>query len=582
MPTSTLLHDLQASATTQLVEALVASERRMRQRIELLAEIVFELDTSGGVLFLNKACERLTGIPASALLGRSLGQLVMPEDQPLFEGALQGAERTLEPRPRVMRILHANGSALWVELSLARIEDGFVGALHDITQQKRIQDQLEVVAHFDVLTRLPNRVLLSDRIGQAMTACRRHNQSMAVAFLDLDGFKAINDRLGHDAGDQLLVTLSRRLKSNLREGDSIARIGGDEFVIVLVELDRAQQCRPALDRLLGACAEPVQLGATQVQVSASVGVTIYPMDEGDAEQLVRHADRAMYAAKQAGKNRIQFYDVAYESAVRTHGESLGRIEQGVDRDEFLLHFQPKVDLRSGRVVGVEALIRWQHPERGLLEPSAFLPTTKNHPVSVQLGEWVIARALEQSARWRSAGLDLEISVNIDAFHLQDEHFVQRITAILSQHPLARSQPLSFEILETSELENTEQVARVIQACQSLGISFALDDFGTGYSSLTYLKQLPAETLKIDRSFVRDMLIDQGDLSIVKGVIALAEAFGRQVIAEGVETLAHVERLRELGCHLAQGYGIARPMPAEALHQWVQDRQPGAPDTRPWH
>lgn len=568
MVTQSLLNDLQVSATNRLLEALVESENRMRQRLDLLAEVVFELDAAGRVVFLNRAWVAMMGDAAPTLMEQVFRLQVLPDDRPLFDAALSGAARTAEGRRTVLRFQRDGGSMLWAELTVVQISGGHVCALHDITEQRRVQDQLEYIARYDVLTRMPNRTLLSDRLRQSLASCKRHGNALAVAFLDLDGFKAINDTYGHDAGDQLLAALAARMKLALRDGDTIARIGGDEFVAVLVDLDQPNQSEPILRRLLEAAAEPVVVGGLPLRVSASIGVTICPQDSADADQLIRHADQAMYVAKQLGKNRVHYFDVASDWAVRVHGETRDRIQHGLRNGEFELYFQPKVSIRNLAVFGVEALIRWHHPEHGLLLPGTFLPMIESDALSVDVGEWVIATALAQTAQWESMGVSLEVSVNVGAYQLQSEFFARRVGELLAAHPTCPRGRLTFEILETSALGDVDYVSRVIQECQSRGISFSLDDFGTGYSSLTYLKHLPAETLKIDRSFVRDMLTDRDDLAIVKGVIALARAFRRKVIAEGVETPEHLKKLRRLGCDAAQGFGIARPMPAAELPAWL--------------
>lgn len=426
------------------------------------------------------------------------------------------------------------------------------GIIQNISEQKAAQLALETanyeleyanrilehIAHYDALTHLPNRVLLADRMQQAMLHNQRSGESLAVAFLDLDGFKAINDQYGHGVGDKLLITLARRMKAVLRESDTLARIGGDEFVVVLTQLKSSTDCEPMLKRLLEAAAEPVQLDERVLEVSASIGVTIYPQDGVDAEQLLRHADQAMYLAKQAGKNCYHLFDVAQDVAVKHKRENLEHIRIALRNEEFVLYYQPKVNMRTGAVIGAEALIRWQHPERGLLPPASFLPVIENHLLSVELGEWVIATALSQMAEWQAQGMDIPISVNVGALQLQQTNFANRLEELLFLEPDANPKNLELEILETSALEDINQVSTAIHACQALGVSFALDDFGTGYSSLTYLKRLPAELLKIDQSFVRDMLDDNDDLAIIQGIIGLATAFHRHVIAEGVETVAH--------------------------------------------
>ncbi len=451
----------------------------------------------------------------------------------------------------------------------------YVALFTDITPMKEHQRQLEHIAHFDALTSLPNRVLLADRMQQALTHSLRRELSVAVVYLDLDGFKLVNDSYGHGLGDELLVALAHRMKSALRDGDTLARIGGDEFVAVLVDLEQLDDAKPVLDRLLTAASEPVLLGETRLQVSASIGVTIYPQDGAEVDLLLRHADQAMYVAKQAGKNRYHLFDVAQDTAVKTQRESMEHIRHALAQSEFVLYYQPKVNMRTGAVLGAEALIRWQHPQQGLLAPAAFLPIIENHPLSIALGEWVLASALQQMTRWQSQGLQLAVSVNIGARQLQQDDFAERLMQLLADYPAVAPRMLELEILETSALEDLAQVFQSIRRCQALGVRFALDDFGTGYSSLTHLRHLPAEVIKIDQSFVRDMLEDGDDLAIVKGVIGLAAAFHREVIAEGVETTAHGVQLLALGCEMAQGYGIARPMPAIDIPVWAISWRPDA-------
>ena len=461
------------------------------------------------------------------------------------------------------------------------------GILQDISEQKaaklallaanreleRTNRALEHSAHYDSLTHLPNRVLLADRMQQAMVRTQRSEQIMAVAFLDLDGFKAVNDQHGHAVGDKLLVNIAQQMKSALREGDTLARIGGDEFVVVLTDLHSTSDCEPLLKRLLKAAATPADLDGLLLEVSASIGVTLYPQDGSDADQLLRHADQAMYIAKQAGKNCYHMFDIAKDVAVKHQRESLEHIRSALYNQEFVLYYQPKVNMRTGQVIGAEALIRWQHPQHGLMPPAAFLPVIENHLLSVEVGEWVIETALNQMIEGDLIGLELPVSVNIGAIQLQQSNFRERLEELLQCHPAANPRNLELEILETSALEDITQVSTVINACKLLGVSFALDDFGTGYSSLAYLKQLPAQVLKIDQSFVRDMLEDTDDLAIIKGIVGLANAFHRTLLAEGVETIAHGEILLAMGCELAQGYGIARPMPAAAIPEWVTTWRP---------
>jgi diguanylate cyclase (GGDEF)-like protein/PAS domain S-box-containing protein len=445
----------------------------------------------------------------------------------------------------------------------------YVALFSDITTLKKHESELERIAHYDALTGLPNRVLLADRLHQGMMQAVRRKQRLAVVYLDLDGFKAINDNHGHEAGDQLLIAVASRMKQSLREGDTLARLGGDEFVAVMPDLADIETSIPMLSRLLTAASQPLRLNSLLLQVSASLGVTFYSLSEDiDADQLLRQADQAMYQAKLLGKNRYHVFDAEQDRSVRGHHESLERIRHALTEREFVLYYQPKVNMRSGEVIGAEALIRWQHPERGLLAPAVFLPVIEDHPLAVELGEWVIDNALTQIERWQAVGLDIPVSVNVGARQLQETNFVGRLRTLLAAHPNVNPDDLELEILETSALEDLAQVSMVINACREIGVTFALDDFGTGYSSLTYLKRLPVTLLKIDQSFVRGMLGDSDDLAILDGVLGLAVAFRRQVIAEGVETVEHGEMLLQLGCELGQGYGIARPMPASEMPAWA--------------
>jgi len=451
----------------------------------------------------------------------------------------------------------------------------YVALGYDITPMKTHQDQLERIAHYDILTNLPNRSLFSDRLSQAMLQSKRKEQSLAVVFLDLDGFKAINDAYGHDAGDELLIVLSSRMKGALRENDTLSRIGGDEFVAVLADLDKVEDCEPILERLLLAASKPVIIGSLVLKVSASIGVTLFPQDNVDADQLMRHADQAMYVAKQSGKNRYHFFDTVQDDAIKVQRESLEAIRRALDEHQFLLFYQPKVNMKTGTVVGVEALIRWQHPERGLLNPIEFLPLIENNAMCIEIGEWVIDTALSQISEWQALGVHLPVctSVNIAAVQLQQPNFIDRLTTLLGAHSDVDPRFIELEVLETSALVDVHHVSTIMNECIALGVNFALDDFGTGYSSLTYLRQLPASLIKIDQTFVRDMLIDVDDLAIVEGVIALAKSFKRNVIAEGVETVEHGTALLKLGCDLAQGYGIARPMPANDIPSWISHWKP---------
>ncbi len=445
----------------------------------------------------------------------------------------------------------------------------------DITEQQAQREQLERQAHFDELTRLPNRTHLSQLLDDAMTAADRDGYLLVVCYLDLDRFKPVNDRFGHAAGDRLLAELAGRLRSALRSRehwtDSAARLGGDEFVLLL-RAGTLEEARLAVERVLRVVSQPYLIDPAQdaVQVTASMGATVYPVDRSDADTLLRHADHAMYGAKQAGRNGYLFFDPEHRRRTEQRVMAIGRIQEALDQQEFVLYYQPKVDMRSGRVIGFEALLRWEHPQQGLVAPMQFLPLIENTGLSSRVGDWVLSQALEHLSQWRRDGLDFAVSVNISARHLQEPDFALRLSELLARHSEPLATHLVLEMLETAAHADIEATSALVARCQGIGVRFALDDFGTGYSTLTYLKRLPVDVLKIDRSFIHHMLDDAQDRAIVEGVIGLARTFGCTVVAEGVESPAQARTLLDLGCDIGQGTGIAAPMPSNMVAQWVRD------------
>jgi diguanylate cyclase (GGDEF)-like protein/PAS domain S-box-containing protein len=532
-------------------------------------------DANGCILDVNDTFTQITGYSRDEVLGQNPRILNSGRQGPEFyanmwadlldkghwQGEIWNRKKSGEIYPEILTI-----SAVRDETGKAQ---HYVALFTDISAIKAHESELEYVAHYDMLTGLPNRVLLGDRLAQAMLQARRRDQRLAVVYLDLDSFKAINDTYGHSVGDQLLKTVGQKIKQTLREGDTLAHLGADEFVVVLNDLADVSVSEPMIKRVLAAVAEPLRVEEHLLTLSASLGVTFYPQTQvADADLLLRQADQAMYLAKQAGKNRFHVFDAEHDRSVRDHHQRLARLTQALRQREFVLYYQPKVNMRTGAVIGAEALIRWQHPEQGLLAPLTFLPDMENHPLAIEVGEWVIDSALQQLQAWQAVGLNLTVSVNVGASQLQQSIFVERLGQMLAAYPMVNSSSLEIEVLETSALHDLDRVAGIMLQCCALGVSFSLDDFGTGYSSLTYLKRLPVRVLKIDQSFVRDMLDDSDDLSILRGIIGLAQTFHREVIAEGVETMAHGIKLLQLGCERGQGFGIARPMPAADLPNWA--------------
>lgn len=562
------------------------SERKQLEQVQKDASTVFTssyegimvVSVEGVISKVNPAFTRITGYRSDEVIGKSPKILSSGRHtdefyrhlwidlikQDFWRGEIWNRRKSGEEYIELLSI------------STVRDEFGtishFIGVFSDISQMKAHEEELDKIAHYDTLTGLPNRRLLSDRLSQALMRAQRDQSLLAVCFLDLDGFKEINDQYGHHVGDQLLIGVSAHLRAVLRSNDSLARLGGDEFVILLSDIKNSMESVQILDRILMAASRSVKVDGVVLSVSASIGVSIYPDDNADADSLLRHADQAMYIAKNAGKNRYHLFDPESDRKAQLHRSYLEMLMLALINQEFVLYYQPKVDLRDGRIIGAEALIRWAHPERGILPPAEFLSYVHGSPLDQKLGEWVIEQALSQGEIWHQQGQSLRLSVNISADHLVQSSFTEHLAFALSRHPDMPAQDFELEVLETAAIADIEQAVEILNACRQLGVHFSLDDFGTGYSSLTYLRKLPIDTLKIDQSFVRDMLQDSEDLGIVEGVIRLANAFHREVIAEGVETLEHGAALLKLGCYLAQGYGIARPMPVDQFIAWSEKWQ----------
>lgn len=566
----------------------ISEEKKSHEKLQLAAS-VFETaregivitDARGMIMDVNDSFTHITGYEREEVIGQNPNILNSGRHSKEFYAAMWESISTKEHWYGEIWNRKKNGELYIQMLTITAIRNTadhtinhYVALFSDITAIKAHEHQLQHIAHHDALTNLPNRLLLADRLNQGMIHAKRRNQALVVAYLDLDGFKNINDLYGHEIGDKLLIALAQQMKHTLREGDTLARMGGDEFVAVFQDIATIEASIPILKRLLEAAAMAVMIDDLSLHISASLGVTFYPQsDELDADQLLRQADQAMYQAKLAGKNRYHIFDAIEDRTVRSYHENLENIRHALEASEFVLYYQPKVHMRTGMLVGVEALIRWSHPELGILPPSAFLPIVEQHPLSVDIGQWVIEEALHQIERWSTMGHTIAVSVNVGARQLQEHGFIDFMKAALRAHPSVEPSLLSLEILETSALEDLTHISHLMRECLLLGVRFSMDDFGTGYSSLTYLKQLPISLLKIDQSFVRDMLENSDDLGILKGILGLASAFNTEVIAEGVETIEHGELLLMLGCEYAQGYGIAHPMPPEKLPQWLSTWQP---------
>ncbi|MDN3579109.1 EAL domain-containing protein [Chitinimonas viridis] len=579
------LRDEQTGRALRVVGTVAdVTERRRHEQALREAAAVFDsthegimvVNPEGRIIKVNPSFQRITGYTESEVLGKSPTILSSGQHGAAFYKDMWNAVLSQSFWRGEIWNRRKSGEVYAELLSISAVKDTsghiqyFVGVFSDISQEKQHAADLDRVAHFDALTGLPNRRLLSDRLKQSVARSARTDKASAICFIDLDGFQSVNDQFGHAVGDELLIGVANNLKAVLRADDTLARLGGDEFVLVLSELNSNEECNAILERVLKATSTPVKIEDFIITPTASIGVSLYPEDNVDTDTLLRHADQAMYLAKEAGKNRYQLFDQDRDKAAKFHRHFIMLLGEALIRQEFILYYQPKVELNTGRIVGAEALIRWQHPERGLLSPAEFLPYVEGSELEPLLGEWVISTALLQAATWADDGLKLAVSANVSADYLMMPCFFDQLQSALDRYPDLPASQFELEILETAAIGDLRQAVEVLERCKQLGVKFALDDFGTGYSSLTYLRKLPLDSLKIDQSFVRGMLEDGDDLGIVEGVIQLAGVFDRDVVAEGVETLEHATILKKMGCRVAQGYGIAKPMPAERFVAWCAE------------
>ena len=457
--------------------------------------------------------------------------------------------------------LGASDYLLKSQLQSNRLIHAIINSVHRAELEKKLHD----MAHYDNLTGLASRPLLLENLQKVV----KNNEPAAVAFLDLDNFKPVNDNYGHDTGDYVLVTIANRLKQLLRREDTLSRIGGDEFVLLLKGIATKKECNQFLNRLISLINTPIELTEfeCQVRVSASIGVALVTDDSLDADTILRRADQTMYQAKNSGNNNILFFDPHEEKRQYDRRAMLQAAERGVELNEFELYYQPQIDMVKHKLIGVEALIRWNHPTLGLLYPETFSEALEHPNTGILIGEWVLKEALKQHTIWSLP--DLVISVNIAPAHLLSNNFVQRLALLLKQAPTVSPKAIEIEILETVSKSDIQNAVKVVKACRQLGVNVALDDFGTGYASLSYLKQLPLNTLKIDKSFVQNLLTNSEDRSIVICIVALSQAFNYKLIAEGVASKEIEQALLEIGCQFGQGYFIAKPMPAEKMTLWIE-------------
>lgn len=536
-------------------------------------------DPNGNIIDVNNAFCKITGYSKAQVLGKNANILNSGLQPKHFYRALWRQIKVKGYWCGEIWNKRANGALYAEQLKIQAVRDNnqmishYIALFTDLSPIKHKQQELDALQHFDQLTQLPNRQVLITRLSQLLQQKQRVSHALAVLSLDLDDFQTINQKFGTKFGDKVLKLMAKRFKKIISGKQLLARMGGDEFTIVLPDLTDPTMVTKMLDALLKSAQQPITIQGVHTRISASIGATFAGTAEHlEAEQLIRQAEQALYQAKLAGKNSYSLFDNKIDANQRSYFELLNEIKQAIAEQQFVLYYQPKVSLRTGELKGFEALIRWQHPAKGLIMPDSFIPLLQNHPLMLELGEWVIKQALHQLTQWNAQNLFSRISVNIDSTQLNNEHFAERILALFAAYPTVQYQQLELEILETGAVEQLENTSKLITRLQSKGIDFSLDDFGTGYSSLTFLKQLPANIVKIDQSFIRQMLEDPEQMIITDAMISLAKKLHRTLIAEGVETYLHGVCLAALGCDLAQGYFIAKPMPVTEIDNWLAQWQ----------
>ena len=541
--------------------------------------IVITTHTPGGELieYANPAFARLFGHSATAVLGQRLETLLGQDPEDEQRHALSAAMLSQQEVTLLLRTSHRDGAQLWTQLHVAPVRttgggvDHHVCVLTDMTSTIDYQAQLEHQANHDALTGLPNRALLGDRMTQAIHYAQRYDHGLWLVFIDLDNFKLVNDSLGHQSGDELLCTVAKRLRDCIGDSDTVARLGGDEFLLLLPNANDRPMAG-LLQRVQDAVAAPVSLGTQLFTVTCSIGVSIYPADGAEPEQLLKHADIAMYRAKEAGRNQVQFYESAMHARIAERAMIEAELRHALAREELSLAYQPKVDLRSGAVVGMEALLRWNHPTLGAVSPARFIGVAEETGLIVAIGRWVLRTACAQNVAWQAAGLTpLRVAVNLSARQFRDPALADEIRAALHDNNLD-AQYLELELTESLMMHNVGDAVATVASLKQLDIALSIDDFGTGYSSLAYLKQFPVDYLKIDQSFVREMLSEPKVAAIVRSVIALGHSLGFKIIAEGVETEAQLAYLRRYQCDEMQGYYFSRPLAPDAFAALLREER----------
>jgi diguanylate cyclase (GGDEF)-like protein/PAS domain S-box-containing protein len=564
-----------ADAFDDMAASIERHVQQARGIMEVAPEAIILTDEAGRIVMANAQTQKLFGYHEGELIGQPI-EILLPD-------RLRTQHRDHRERygpagvVRAMDLLalRKDGSEFPVDVSIGTLgrENGrlTVSAVRDITERKRHEAQILHQATHDALTGLPNRAFFRELLVRALTQAQRSEKLLAVMFLDLDGFKNINDTLGHEAGDVLLKATARRIVSVLRKDDVVARQGGDEFTILLQGIHAVPDIIQVAEKLLAAIAEPLTYDYHEMYVTGSVGITVFPFDDTDVDSLLRNADTAMYRAKEAGKNRFSFYTAEMNAQIVERMETEAGLRRALQENQFELYYQPQAEIHGLGVVGMEALIRWNHPERGMIAPDRFIPVAEESGLIVPIGEWVLRAACRQIKAWQEAGFrDIKVAVNLSARQFREERLLERVARALEETGLdPRSGGLELELTESMMMQSGERTAKTLAGLSAVGLKIAIDDFGTGYSSLSYLKHLPISTLKIDQSFVRDIAVDPDDAAIAATVVALGHSLKLKVIAEGVENADQLARLRTMGCDEIQGYYLSKPLPAAAATAFLQ-------------